>query len=117
MTARKEPCQHVGRNARELAGQCQRLGAPRAAKESVRCKERRREGQTVRDLVVRPRRGPSSSTGDGQSLQGGAGERHDPRVTRAAPWGQSVGKEGSGETLRHCCVVQMRECGTRISAG
>lgn len=92
-------------------------GSPMGSQGCVRYKERRREGQTVRDLVVRLRRCLSSSTGDGQSPQGGAGEHHDPRVTRAAPWGQSVGKEGSGETLRHCCVVQMRECGTGISVG
>lgn len=58
--------------------------------------------------MVRPRRCPSSSTGDGQSQEGEAGEHHDPRVTQAIPRGQLVGKEGSGETLRHCCMAQMR---------
>lgn len=84
-----------------------RLGAQGADEESLSCKERRGEGQTVRDRVVRPRRCPSSSTGNGQSQEGEAGERHDPRVTQAVPWGQLVGKEGSGETLRHCCMAQM----------
>lgn len=65
-----------------------RLGAQGADEESLRCKERRGEGQTVRDRVVRPRRCLSSSTGSGQSQEGEAGERHDPRVTQAVPWGQ-----------------------------
>ena len=47
MTGRKEPCQPLGRNPRELAVQRPKLGAQWADKESLRCKERRGEGQTV----------------------------------------------------------------------
>ena len=57
--------------------------------------------------MVRPRCGTSSSTRDGRSREGEAGECHDPTACLKGNLGCSVGeswgarsKEGSGETLR-----------------